>query len=529
VSGDLDAIVLKAMRRDPAERYASIELFDADILAHLERRPVKARAGTWRYLAGRFAARHKLPLATAAAILVTLLAGLVMAERERNVAVAEKARAERHFASVRKLANTFIFEVHGEIEKLEGALKAREMLVKTSLEYLDALAAEGGRDPALTFEIASAYRRIATVQGEPGVANRGDPKAALANNEKARALFMELEAAKPDDLEILREHRRLRYALFRGYFEFDDSRWKTEIAELHRLSRRLAAHPGATVTDRAHVPISGAEEAHLTAITSGRTPATDALINDSIAKLERLIKEAPAEAFLQDALAGMELRAGILLARADPMGPDYESSIAHITRAVAITRERRKAEPDAWTRLGAELEAISILAKVQEIAGRYREADATIAEAAKIGAALHAREPGNVNLANDHMNVLAVSAEIALRLGEPARAVRLCREAMQIAARLPPESLASRAVAWNLINVKGRLGIGLLGVAQSAGGDRSQRLAMLLEAKSLLDETQAFVDDVKARNIGTIEPADLEALAAARKGVAQALAGIKSS
>ena len=147
LAGDLDAIVLKALRRDPAERYVSVELFDADVLAHLEKRPVKARAGTWRYLAGRFVVRHKLPLAMASAVLLTLLAGLVMAERERRVAVAEKARAERHFASVRKLANTLIFDVHSQLETLAGSLKARETLLKSSLEYLDALANESGNTP----------------------------------------------------------------------------------------------------------------------------------------------------------------------------------------------------------------------------------------------------------------------------------------------------------------------------------------------------------------------------------------------
>ncbi len=121
LTADLHAIVLKAMRRDPGQRYASVELLDADITAYLQRRPVKARAGTWRYLAGRFAVRHKLPLAMASAVVVALVAGLVVAEGERRKAVAEKARAERHFASVRKLANTFIFEVHGKI----GTCRAR--------------------------------------------------------------------------------------------------------------------------------------------------------------------------------------------------------------------------------------------------------------------------------------------------------------------------------------------------------------------------------------------------------------------
>lgn len=72
LAGDLDAILLKALRRDPAERYAAIAEFDEDIRRHLEHRPVHARAGTWRYLAGRFARRHRLPLALAAGVVVAL-------------------------------------------------------------------------------------------------------------------------------------------------------------------------------------------------------------------------------------------------------------------------------------------------------------------------------------------------------------------------------------------------------------------------------------------------------------------------
>ena len=225
VSGDLDAIVLKALRRDPADRYDSIEQFDEDIRAHLEQRPVKARAGTWRYLAGRFAARHTLPLALVAAVLATLAVGLVVADRERRVAVAERARAQKHFASVRKLANTLIFEVHSEIESLPGTLKAREMLVKTSLEYLDALVGEAGDDPALMYELAAAYRNIGNIQGQPGGANTGNLSASLANFEKGKRLFVALDRVKPNDIEAVRDHARLSFALARAYVLKADPRW----------------------------------------------------------------------------------------------------------------------------------------------------------------------------------------------------------------------------------------------------------------------------------------------------------------
>lgn len=58
--GDLDAIVLKALRKEPAQRYASVEDMAADIERHLQRRPVLARRGNWRYVTGRFLRRHAL-------------------------------------------------------------------------------------------------------------------------------------------------------------------------------------------------------------------------------------------------------------------------------------------------------------------------------------------------------------------------------------------------------------------------------------------------------------------------------------
>jgi eukaryotic-like serine/threonine-protein kinase len=218
LSGDLDAIVLKAMRRDPADRYASVELLDADVRAHLQRRPVKARAGTWRYLAGRFAARNKFALAMAGAIVGALAVGLVMVDHQRRVAVAERERAQKHFASVRKLANTFIFDVHAGIETLSGSLKAREMLVATSLQYLDAMMDEAGDDPVLMYELAGGYRRIGNILGEPGTASRSDVATAIGHYEKAARLLDALVRARPGDLDALREYRSLSYALHRGYF-----------------------------------------------------------------------------------------------------------------------------------------------------------------------------------------------------------------------------------------------------------------------------------------------------------------------
>jgi len=70
VRGDLDNIVLMAMRKEPARRYVSVSALAGDIKAHLTGYPVHARTDTWKYRSGKFVRRHKT--AAAVAVVVTL-------------------------------------------------------------------------------------------------------------------------------------------------------------------------------------------------------------------------------------------------------------------------------------------------------------------------------------------------------------------------------------------------------------------------------------------------------------------------
>jgi serine/threonine-protein kinase len=104
--GDLDAIVLKALRKEPAQRYASVEAFANDVQRYLQHQPVTARRGNWRYRAGRFLQRHWLAAAVGtlalAGILSALGVALWQADRARRQEVlaqseASKARAVSEF------------------------------------------------------------------------------------------------------------------------------------------------------------------------------------------------------------------------------------------------------------------------------------------------------------------------------------------------------------------------------------------------------------------------------------------------
>jgi eukaryotic-like serine/threonine-protein kinase len=197
LAGDLDNIVLMALRKEPERRYASVEQFSEDLRRHLEGLPVSARNATLGYRVAKFVNRHRAGVGAAALILLSLVAGMIATVWQARVAQAERARAERRFNDVRRLANSFLFEFHDGIEKLPGATPMRELVINRALEYLDSLAREAGNDAGLQNELATAYERIGNIQSSFGWANKGDTAAALASFRKALTVREALAAASP--------------------------------------------------------------------------------------------------------------------------------------------------------------------------------------------------------------------------------------------------------------------------------------------------------------------------------------------
>ncbi|HEU4837213.1 MAG TPA: protein kinase [Pyrinomonadaceae bacterium] len=202
---DLDNIVLMAMRKEPQRRYATAEQFAEDIRRHLEGLPVRARPDTFSYRAGKFVRRHKLGVAAAAVITLTLLIGIVATVWQARVARAERARAERRFQEVRQLANSFVFEVHDAVANLPGSTSARSLIVQRGLKYLDSLAQDAAGDRGLQRELAAAYEKLGAVQYTPSVAHLGDLAGALDSHRKAAVLREALVAAEPGNADYRRE------------------------------------------------------------------------------------------------------------------------------------------------------------------------------------------------------------------------------------------------------------------------------------------------------------------------------------
>ncbi len=194
---DLDTIVGKATRPEPARRYASAEQLSEDLRRYLEGLPVKARRDTFSYRAGRFFGRHKASTAAAALVVLSLVGGILATARQARIARAERERADRRLEDVRKLAGSFLFEFHDAIATLPGSTPARELVVRRALEYLGTLAKEASGDPAAERDLADAYERLAEVEGGGSGPNLGDTKGAITSLRTALAI-REALTARPE-------------------------------------------------------------------------------------------------------------------------------------------------------------------------------------------------------------------------------------------------------------------------------------------------------------------------------------------
>ena len=200
LTGDIDNILLKALRKEPELRYGSVQQFADDISRHLNGLPVTAAKGSWAYFARKFIVRHRTGLAATAVVILALTAGILATENQARIARMERARAQKRFDDVRQFSNALIFDVHDALLAVPGTTAARNLLLDRAVKYLDDVSKDAEGDADLQRELALGYQRLATVQGDATVANMGQVSAADMSIQKAMHLFKAVAASNPSDL-----------------------------------------------------------------------------------------------------------------------------------------------------------------------------------------------------------------------------------------------------------------------------------------------------------------------------------------
>lgn len=144
LEGDLDTIVAVALRKDPSRRYASAEHLALDIERHLEGRAVTARRDTFGYRTRILLRRHRLAVAAASAIVVSLIGGLLVSLEALARTRAAEARALHEARASEQIADFMVqlFRANEPGQALGDTVTARQLLDRGAERVRRELAAE---------------------------------------------------------------------------------------------------------------------------------------------------------------------------------------------------------------------------------------------------------------------------------------------------------------------------------------------------------------------------------------------------
>jgi eukaryotic-like serine/threonine-protein kinase len=153
--GDLDNIVLTALRKEPEHRYASVQHIRDDVQRYLESRPVHARPATWGYRAGKFARRHRVGVAAAALVCASLVAGMAGTAWQARAASREARRA----GQVRQFV-VALFEVSDPDRSRGDSITARALLDQGAARLATELAAEPELRAEMLIVLGGIYEKL---------------------------------------------------------------------------------------------------------------------------------------------------------------------------------------------------------------------------------------------------------------------------------------------------------------------------------------------------------------------------------
>ncbi|HUU95955.1 MAG TPA: serine/threonine-protein kinase [Phycisphaerae bacterium] len=450
INDEIDTIVLKCLSKERERRYQSAGELARDVRHYLAGEPIEAKRDSGWYVFKKTLRRHRLPVAGACALLLTLTGGLVATSTLYARAVAAEARAKRRFDDVRKLANTFMFDFHDKIENLAGATPAREYLVKTALEYLDKLAAEAGDDPSLQRELAQAYQKVGDVQGNPSlIGHLGNTQGAFASHRKALQILESLSATDPDNPQV-------RCDLATAY------------CKLGNLYRETGEMTEALASYRKSLEIR-----------------------------EALSAADPTNVEFRRGLASEHCNLGLVLA----MTRQFEEALASYRKSLEINEALLTADPnDPQTRRDLSISHERI-GSIQHQAGHTEQALASYRTALGIREALAVLDPNSAEIRRG-LSVIHCRIGILLaRTGQIEEALASCHKSVEIAEALseadPANAVARRDLAVSCFNTGS--------VNAGSGSDTArpieQRLEHYREARKWFQRAREIFEDMQARGI----------------------------
>ncbi len=487
LAGDLDNIILKALRKEPERRYGSVEQFAEDIRRHLVGLPVNARQDSWTYRTGKFVRRHTTMVAATVVVVLTLAIGMAVTLREKHI-------AERRFNDVRKLANSLIFEIDNSIADIPGSTAARKLLVGRALEYLDSLSQQAKGDVSLQTELATAYERVGDVLGYPFAPNLGDQAGALQSYRKALRIRESLAKVSPNDA-------KLQTQLSENYFRIAHALEATgdlngalnAVRKTLPITQKLAdASTDPELADHlagSHYFIAGL------LLKTGDAAAAIASYRQAAAVRDASLQVNPSNTTLRTHLAADYIG----MASCMRLQGDVAQAMKMQGKAVDLLRELSRSSPNGVTLREYLAEAMIKLGTLQRDQGKLSEALASEREAHNTFKALLAADANN-SLARANFGFTdSAIAEILVQSGQPAAAMDVLRESLATFRAMSPETASNRYVRSGFASAHSTMGSAYAALATSRHASRAEAAHNWGEAHSWYEKSLALWIDKSRR------------------------------
>lgn len=378
--GDLDTIVLTAMRKEPQKRYASAERLAEDIRRYQLGQPVSARGDSLGYRAQKFFLRHKLAAGASAAATVLLVALAV--SNWINL-----RRAEDRFAKLRSFSN-FVIKDLDKAMRTQGITGAREEVVAKASAYLDSLAKEAKGDDTLELDLVNGYLSLAEIQGSLFASNVGRQDAASQSAAKALAAADDLARRRPDDAGVRSARRRALEML--GDTAAGDSDALVHYGKALEMASGDPVAVFGIASKMAHMQEETDAAAALGSYRQCESAARDWMARN------------PSEATAQKALAFAKENAGwYALLAGEPSDAEQR-----VREAIGLYESSAGAKPSIRARHNIAI-AYKRLAEIQKRTGKAADALENCRRALAISEASHAEDPKNrlpaIDLAQEYV------------------------------------------------------------------------------------------------------------------------------
>jgi non-specific serine/threonine protein kinase/serine/threonine-protein kinase len=438
--GDLDAILLMALRKEPQRRYASVQHFADDLHRYLNGAPVRARKDTLGYRASKFVRRHTGAVIAATVAVVALAGSSILSWTYYREATRERLRAEARFSDVRQLARFVLFDFDSIIAS--GVTPARKAVIEKATEYLDRLEKDRtGADPSLDRELVEGYLKVGDLQGNINGPNLGDREAAKASYERALQILDTSRQMNP----MLLASTRVRLADL-----LDQAGSPQQAIDAYQKARQVFERSRPNDPGAGRALLEMLPKLALAQTELGSYPAAEATYMALVNAAKHLDETNSGVAATRQAIAYGELRAGDIRARmGQPQG------LSQMERALGLYEDIAAAAPHSAAARRSISVASALIGDVLVLANRNREAAEHYRRALDVAEALAAADPKNEQFQRDLYTYLGRLADALANSGRVAEARVMTKRLLSSLRPLVDRSDASesslRQYAWTLL------------------------------------------------------------------------------